>query len=193
MRLLPALLVAFRFVCGPLLFIDARDGEIGSWFALVFVSALLSDVFDGVIARRLGVATEKLRVADSWTDGWFCLWIFACLWMARRDTLLDFAPLLTLSFALDWLGLLAAFVKYRRVPAYHSYLTKAAGAMLFFAVMLLIFNHRVLVVPALCVAIAAHIERLLITLLLPRWTHDVSTVFKAWQLKNQEHNHGFLG
>jgi phosphatidylglycerophosphate synthase len=65
LRRIPVLLVATRFLLGPILLFLATQGATGGWFLLGITAAFLSDVFDGIIARRLGVATERLRVADS--------------------------------------------------------------------------------------------------------------------------------
>jgi phosphatidylglycerophosphate synthase len=53
----PALLVALRFTLGPLLSLDAADGATSVWFLVGLAVAFLSDVFDGVLARRLGVVS----------------------------------------------------------------------------------------------------------------------------------------
>jgi len=57
MKSLPAALILLRFVLGILLWIDAADGHTNLWYVVGLVVALLSDYFDGVIARHLGVAT----------------------------------------------------------------------------------------------------------------------------------------
>jgi len=52
-----------------------------SWAPKAIVAAmtigLLSDIFDGIIARRLGVATPSLRRLDSQTDAAFWLAVLA--------------------------------------------------------------------------------------------------------------------
>ena len=44
-----------------------------SGFGLCLIAAFLSDVFDGILARRLGVATPTLRRLDSIADSVFYL------------------------------------------------------------------------------------------------------------------------
>ena len=59
-QFIPAALVMLRFFIGPLLLLNAINGKTDAWFIVGFVAAFLSDIFDGVIARRLGViATAK--------------------------------------------------------------------------------------------------------------------------------------
>ena len=104
-RLLHAALITLRFLLGPMLILDALDGRTGIWFGVGLVVALLSDVFDGVVARRLGVATPRLREADSWVDGWFCSCVVVCLFLARRHAVAAFWPWMLAWFATDLLAL----------------------------------------------------------------------------------------
>ena len=67
---LPGLLVGFRVLIAPLLLVDAVDHQTSIWFLVGYGLAILSDIFDGIIARRLGVSTPQLRQADSWADIW---------------------------------------------------------------------------------------------------------------------------
>jgi CDP-diacylglycerol--glycerol-3-phosphate 3-phosphatidyltransferase len=67
-QFVPAALVILRFFMGPLLLLNAINGKTDAWFIVGFIVAFLSDIFDGVIARRLDVSTASLRRADSWAD-----------------------------------------------------------------------------------------------------------------------------
>lgn len=85
----------------------------------------LSDLFDGIIARRTHTVTAHLREADGRTDVWFFAWIAASAWrthpeivIAYRIPLLVVAGTQVLSWAIDW-------VKYRRFSNYHAYTAKA--------------------------------------------------------------------
>jgi CDP-diacylglycerol--glycerol-3-phosphate 3-phosphatidyltransferase len=70
--------------------------------------------------------------------------------------------------------------KFGREASYHAWLAKAWGAALFGALVLLFAtgDGRLLAV-ALWIGVASHVENLLITLVLPRWEHDVPSVFAA--------------
>jgi phosphatidylglycerophosphate synthase len=58
MMFAPQILIAFRAACAPLIFVLACFGFPGPLLAGVLVAAFLSDVIDGVIARRMsGVLT----------------------------------------------------------------------------------------------------------------------------------------
>ena len=188
LRLIPALLILCRFLMGPLLFADPLDGRTGAWFGAGLVAAVLSDIFDGVLARRLGVATPRLREVDSWVDAWFCLWIAASAWMSQRETVLVLAPLIVAWLLTDWLALAFDWLKFRRFAAYHAYSSKLAGLLLFAAIFaLFVFGgSREFLALALCVAIISHIERMAITAILPNWTPDVLSVWHALKLRQSQ-------
>ncbi len=184
-RSIPALLIACQFLLGPILFLDARDGQTGIGFGLGLIAALLSDIFDGIIARRLGVATPRLRELDSWVDCWFCLWIAASAWVAHRETIVAFAPLFIVWLATNLLALSFDWIKYRRFASYHAYSSKLAGLLLFLAVFALFVTgpNSFLLGLALVVAIVSHLERMVITAILPEWTPDVLSFWHAGQLR----------
>ena len=64
----PQILIAFRAGCAPAIFVLACFGFHGTILAAVLVAGFLSDVLDGMIARRTGQATPALRYADTIVD-----------------------------------------------------------------------------------------------------------------------------
>lgn len=184
-RFIPPGLIACRFLLGPVLLIDALDGHTGIWFGIGLIIALMSDIFDGVIARRIGSATPKLRELDSWVDGWFCLCVAVCAWFAQRDTVITFAPLIIVWFATDSLALLLDWLKFRRFASYHAYSSKLAGLLLFIAIFVLFVfqGNNFLLGLALVAAIISHFERMIITAIMPRWTPDIPGFWKAMKLR----------
>jgi hypothetical protein len=61
LRLIPPFLIALRTSLAPLIVTLALYDPDRSAFGVCLVLAFLSDIFDGVIARRLGIATPTLR------------------------------------------------------------------------------------------------------------------------------------
>lgn len=79
----PAILVASRFVFGPAVLLLALRPWGNVWLLGVLLASMFSDIFDGVIARRLKMATEGLRVWDSRADAWFFAWVGMSIWFAH--------------------------------------------------------------------------------------------------------------
>ncbi|MCV5084856.1 CDP-alcohol phosphatidyltransferase family protein, partial [Escherichia coli] len=71
MTRIPLLLTALRAALAPVVALLALRFPSGLAFALCLAGAFLSDVFDGILARRWGVATQTLRRLDSAADSLF--------------------------------------------------------------------------------------------------------------------------
>ncbi|WP_235595979.1 CDP-alcohol phosphatidyltransferase family protein [Mastigocoleus testarum] len=93
---IPSILVGMRFAIAPLLVFDALDHRTSFWFIIGYVIAVLSDIFDGIIARRLKVSTDQLRQADSWADISLYLCVAISTWLVYPQVIIDFrVPLLS--------------------------------------------------------------------------------------------------
>jgi len=177
----PALLIGLRFALGPLLLLDARDGVASPWFLAGLVLALLSDIFDGVIARRMGIVTARLREADGRTDVWLYAWICASVWLTHRDFVLAHRVALLVVIGAQVLAWIVDWLKYRRFSNYHAYTARIWGATLFaLTIALFGFNTAgVFLWLAVAAGMLCTLEEIAVTLLLPRWTHDVPSVLHA--------------
>ncbi|MFH7030161.1 MAG: CDP-alcohol phosphatidyltransferase family protein [Heteroscytonema crispum UTEX LB 1556] len=133
LKLIPSGLVFIRFLISPFLLWDALDGKTSIWFLVGFVVAFLSDIFDGIIARRLGVSTAKLRQADSWADVCLFSCIFISAWIVHTEQIIAFrVPLLMVVFAqLIWW--IVNLIKFGKPASYHTYSAKFWGITLFIA------------------------------------------------------------
>lgn len=187
MNSLPLALVVFRLLMGPILLWDAVDGTVSIWFIMGYVAGFLSDIFDGVIARRLGVSNAQLRQADSWADVCFYACIFVSAWLTHRDMILAFRwPLLSVVFAqIVWW--IVNLIKYRKPASYHTYSAKFWGITLFIAIIALFGFEQagIALWLTIIVGIIHTIEEIAMTLILPQWTHDVLSIFHAWQLRQK--------
>ena len=186
---IPQLLIGLRFLIAPLLLVDAMDNHITPWFLVGFCVAFLSDIFDGIIARRLEVSNTQLRKADSWAD--ICL--YCCIaWSAVHlyaNCLVPFQiPLLTF-FGAQLVLFTLNLIKYGKLPCYHSYSAKMWGIMLFMATIALFGFGQTGIFLWLAIAFGwiNTLEEILITLVLPLWTYDVPSLFHALQ-KSQASN-----
>ncbi len=183
---IPNSLVILRFLIAPFLLCDALDGKTSICFIIAFVVAFLSDIFDGVIARKLGVSNAQLRQADSWADVTLYICVAASAWLVHRDVVIACRlPLITLLVAqLMWW--LVNLIKYGKPASYHTYSAKLWGITLFVATVALFgFNNGVIPLWVSCIVGAVHsLEEIVMTLILPIWTHDVLSLFHALKLRN---------
>jgi CDP-diacylglycerol--glycerol-3-phosphate 3-phosphatidyltransferase len=187
LTLIPSGLVLFRFLIAPFLLWDAWDGDTSVWFLVGFTAAFVSDIFDGIIARRLGVSNSKLRQADSWADTCLFSCIFVSAWLGYRDILIAYKlPLLMVIFAqIVWW--IVNLIKYGKPASYHTYSAKFWGITLFIAIVSLFgFNYAGIALWLTCIAGTIYsLEEIAMTLILPVWTHDVLSIFHALKLRQQ--------
>lgn len=187
---IPGFLVVLRFVLGPAVLVLGWNGRSGWLFLFCFLLAFVSDVFDGILARRLGVVTERLRQTDGWVDAWFYVCLLLGMWWGYQEVLAKL---------LGWIGLIVAlqivtagldWFKYGRLTSYHAILAKAWSLSLFTALVIFFATGKATLLPlALFLGLLSSLENLAITLLLPYWAHDIPSVFHAWQQKKKEKDH----
>jgi CDP-diacylglycerol--glycerol-3-phosphate 3-phosphatidyltransferase len=194
-RFVPATLIATRFLLGPVLLWVALDckGQHGMlyacpWFIVGFTVAFMSDVFDGIIARRLGSVTEALREYDGWVDTWFYCWIAISAWLTHTATILTFRLPLLLVLSTQLLAWIIDWIKYRRFSNYHAYSSKAWGVTLFVACIALFgFDYAGITLWfTIIIGIISHMEEIAMTLTLPHWTYDVPSIVHALRIRQQE-------
>ena len=183
---LPLALTLLRAALAPVMVLLALCRPEPLAFVLCLVAAFLSDVFDGVIARRLGIATPGLRRLDSLADSLFYAGALFAAWSLHREVLLAHRLGLGILFALEALRYALDFWKFRREASYHLWSSKLWGIALFVAfVALLGFgNGGAMVTVAIALGIVADLEGLAISLLLREWKNDVPTLVHALRLRS---------
>lgn len=188
MKTLPLLLTLLRAGLAPVIVLVAVFRPSKPAFGACLVTAFLTDVFDGIIARRLGVATPNLRRLDSVADSLFYVAATFVAWhlyptaITRRSVLLAALVILELArYAFD-------AVKFRREASYHMWSSKLWGVALFagFYSLLALGSDTVFVSAAIVLGIFADLEGLAISLVLRDWKSDVPTVFHAIRLRESK-------
>lgn len=188
LNFVPSALVILRFLIGPFLLWDSWDGKTSIWFVIAFVVAFLSDIFDGIIARRLGVSTAQLRQADSWADVCLYICVAASAWLAHPEILIAFQIPLWAGVSAQLLWWVVNLVKYGKPASYHTYSAKFWGITLFVATVALFgFNYGGITLwLSIIVCILHSAEEIAMTLILPTWQHDVLSIFHALKLREQQ-------
>ncbi len=182
---IPSLLVALRLTIAPLLLLDASDRSVGSGFILGYIIAVLSDIFDGIIARRLGVSTERLRQADSWADICLYLCIAASVCLVHPQVISDFQLPLIVAIIAQLALFATSLIKFGKFPSFHTYTAKIWGLTLLTATVGLFgFNYANIWWLAIGMCIVNSIEEIVMTLILPAWHCDVLSIFAAIELRN---------
>ena len=182
---LPLALTLLRAALAPVMALLAMFRPEPTAFVLCLVAAFLSDVFDGVIARRLGIATPGLRRLDSLADSLFYAAALFAAWQLHPEVLVAHRLGLGLLLALEALRYGFDFWKFRREASYHLWSSKLWGIALFVAFLLLLgFGSGGFAIGvAIALGVVADLEGLAISMLLREWKNDVPSLVHALRLR----------
>lgn len=187
MKKIPYLLIATRFLLAPVILSLAyfKGVEAGVLILTLMYFGLLTDIFDGIVARKVGVSSEKLRRLDSQTDLIFWLSLGFASYFLNSDLIKN-----------EWLGILIIFVmealcyivsiwKFGKETCTHAFLSKMWGLSLLVAFTYLIGFQQTGWAFYLTVGLGfiSHIDVILIILILPKWQYDVPSSYHAWKIR----------
>ena len=184
-RQLPLLLTSLRALLAPVLVLLALYDPDPRAFGICLVLGFLSDIFDGVIARRLGIATPTLRRLDSVADTLFYVAATYAVWHLDRQVIVAHVRAFLLLGALELARYLFDLAKFGREASYHMWSSKLWGLALFlafFAVLVFSYGGRLVAIP-LYLGILADLEGLAISLTLREWRSDVPSIVHAWKAR----------
>jgi phosphatidylglycerophosphate synthase len=183
---IPLILIVFRVFLAPIvLFIAYELPEYKFWIVICCYLAIISDIFDGIIARKLGVATQKIRIYDCWAD--FIFWLSAlwCIWVCFPHLVLENPILVSLLFIFEFIPDSIYLVRFRKQGCSHAYSSKFFGISLVIAFTCL-FGWEIAGIPfylALFAGLISQIDRILIALLLPSRICDIPSFYHSWLLR----------
>lgn len=157
----------------------------GHFLAVVILLATLSDIFDGIIARRLGVSTTGLRKADSTVDLFFWLASMTALYFLRPDAVMRNLVIVFYAIAAEILEQLISLLRFHRMTATHARSAKFMGLCLLVGMMTLAsYGSSVVAFWIIGIGITVSVfDGCAIVVLLPYWEADVPSAWEAWRLR----------
>jgi CDP-diacylglycerol--glycerol-3-phosphate 3-phosphatidyltransferase len=177
----PELLIAFRAFCGPALFVLACFRFNGWILTGVLLAAVLSDILDGVIARRKGIDSPALRMADTIVDTLFYAAAGLALGVAVPGAYDEAWLALSLLIAVHVSRTTFEMIKFGRVASYHMWSSKVLGVLLAFALAVGFVSGRptALLTVGLWLGVGNELEGFTASAILPAWQCDVPSLFHA--------------
>jgi CDP-diacylglycerol--glycerol-3-phosphate 3-phosphatidyltransferase len=187
MKRVPYLLILFRLVLGPIMIFLTYNSTnlIRIILVILIFLGLLSDVFDGVIARRVGTSSEKLRRMDSQTDLIFWVCVGWCSWLLNPEIISNNKYSIILIFLMEALTYVFSIAKFGKETCTHALLSKLWGITLLIAFVSMIgFGYGgISIFLAIFFGVIGHLDVYLIIYFLPKWTHDVPSPYHAYLIK----------
>lgn len=189
MKKIPYLLILLRFLSAiSILLIGYFSESNFSRKSILFLMyfGLFTDIFDGIIARKVGVSTEKLRRLDSQTDLFFWLSIGFASYFLNPEIIQKHWKSIALIFAMEALCYIISIWKFGKETCTHAWLSKLWGLSLLSAFTFLIGFGTANLAFYLCLILGfiSHLDVILILLILPKWQFDVPSSYHAWKIRN---------
>lgn len=187
MKIIPYLLIAIRFVFAPIIFFLAFTKAEESRFiilSLMFIG-LLTDIFDGIIARKAGVSSEKLRRLDSQVDLVFWLSLGFAAYFINHEIIKQHWLSILIVFIMEALCYIISFIKFKKETCTHAFLSKMWGLSLLIAFTYLIGFQQAgwAFYLTIILGFISHLDVILIILILPKWQYDVPSFYHAWKIR----------
>lgn len=187
MKTIPYLLIAARFILAPVILLLAyfKGSEAGFLILAFMYFGLFTDIFDGIIARKVGVSSEKLRRLDSQTDLIFWLSLGFAAYLLNPGLIKSEWKGVVLIFIMEALCYVISWLKFGKETCTHAWLSKLWELSLLLALTYVIgfqktgwpFNLTVIL------GFISHVDVILIILLLPKWQYDVPSSYHAWKIR----------
>jgi phosphatidylglycerophosphate synthase len=186
-QLIPWAMTGLRAALGPVMIAGAACNWSGLALACMAASAAISDLYDGVLARRWKCDGPGVRFFDSMTDAFFYVCVGTALWLCRPQIWHACADLITAMLAVQALRWLLEVVKFGKPASYHTHLARCWGVVLAVGVVaaLAIQHGSVLIDAAMLVGIACNLEGMAMSVVLPVWTRDVRNLRAALAIRRQ--------
>lgn len=188
MKHIPLALIVIRLIFGFIILVLAvfpvvhYQGIIITLFSL----GLLSDVFDGIIARRLNISTTWLRRLDSTIDQIFWVLVFISAIVICPQFFQNHVFELSILLGLEILTYIISFVRFKKEVATHAISSKIWTLLLFATLVQVVATCHSgwLFQLFLYAGIITRLEIVAILFLLRHWANDVPSVYHAVQLRN---------
>ena len=187
MKKIPLILIYSRLALGLLMLLLSflKVSNYTTIAIALLTTGLLTDIFDGIIARKLNVSTQKLRRLDSSIDQAFFISVAISTYIQCPEFFNSTALKLILLLASEGLIYLVCFIKFKKEIATHSIGAKIWTLILFATLVQIIIQCQSTVLFELCfwVGILTRFEIIAIILTLKHWTNDVPSIYHAFKLR----------
>lgn len=155
-------------------------------YAISFlVIGLLTDIFDGIIARRLNISSEKLRRLDSIADQIFWILVAVATFIECPGFFKNNAVKLIILMSVEASTYLISYLKFGKEVATHAISSKIWTLILCSTLIQIMAtcNSEALFQVCFYVGLITRFEIIAIMLVLKNWTNDVPSIYHAFLLR----------
>ena len=187
LRHVPNVLSGARALAVPVLLVLALLGR-ETAYTWVLIPALLSDIFDGWIARAFGLESKLGAALDSVADSLMLFVSVYGIWVFHPEVIREHEWLCGIAVGLWALEDLLALARYGRLSSFHTWSSKAAGTLLVVFVYFLFldgFNPGLFYL-AIGTAVLSSLEEYALIALVPEWRSNVRGIWVVLGERRQE-------
>lgn len=181
MKNIPNIITSMRLLAALCLAILCLAGSGKSLFLPLFVTAGISDMLDGFIARRFGWCTEFGANLDSISDLTLYVTVALFLTVHAPTAVFQCGGLIILGAIVQVLHWAFCSLKLGGFPAYHTNFSRLCAYLIFAGVIAFWLGENNVALPAVtCLWIACSLEGIVITHVLKQRATDVPGITAAW-------------
>jgi CDP-diacylglycerol--glycerol-3-phosphate 3-phosphatidyltransferase len=184
---IPIALITTRIIIGfVLIFLSFRKVEHYPVIAIIILTiGLLTDIFDGIIARKLNISSQLLRRLDSTADQIFFISVAIATYLQCTAFFKSNVIMLLVIFVVEGLTYLVSFIKFRKEIATHSIGAKIWTLFIFATLIQVMLECEsvILFYFFFWTGIITRLEIIAILLTLKTWTNDVPSIYHAVKLR----------
>ncbi|MFN3488257.1 MAG: CDP-alcohol phosphatidyltransferase family protein [Emticicia sp.] len=184
---IPLALIYSRLFIGLIIIgLSLKQIDNYKYIAIILLTiGLLTDIFDGIIARHLKISTQKLRRLDSNIDQIFFLSVIAATYIQCPEFFKSNTTKLIILSGFEGLTYIICFLKFKKEIATHTIGAKIWTLFLFATLIEIILRCQSNIIFDFCfwIGLVTRTEIILIILILKQWTNDVPTFYHSLQLR----------
>lgn len=175
----------YRIVAAPFLLFLLFKGQYNIFRWLLAVS-FFTDLIDGFLARKFKVTSVMGTRLDSIGDDLTVLVAMIGLFVMKPEFIKQEKTVFIILFVLFLFQVSYAFIRYKKMTGFHTYLAKTAALLQGVFLLLVFFTDEPnlnLFYAAAIITILQLTEEIIIVGLLPKWETNVKGLY--WVLKNK--------
>ncbi len=183
MQQLPFGLVLFRLIISPIMIWVAwmHVNHSGIILATLLILGILSDVFDGIVARRLKISTDRLRKWDSNVDAVFLVSNIIAGWLLFPEIIEAKWGFILTIVALELICYFICLLRFKKLPANHTYSSKLFAVFICICLTTLFVtgNWGIIFPIMFCIGVIAYIDNIIILTKLSEYKVDTKVFWKT--------------
>jgi len=188
MKKIPSLLILSRVLFGIAIIALSlvQSLHFRNIIIVLMIVGLLSDIFDGIIARRLNVSNPTLRRLDSGVDQFFWLCIVAGCYITCPQFFKDNMLKICILIAMEAGCYAISYIRFGKEVATHAISSKFWTLILLATMVQVTATCSSVILFNICfyLGIATRMEIIGMLLIIKQWTNDIPTIYHAVLIRN---------